>query len=141
MALLSVGSIWLALSQIHCIIMHRKKYILVMCIAGICFSAMVEDISWYMSSWQPILRGDWTMMSPGLGLNFFGLTYIPLWYFVTSAVVIALYWLSNKMANKGYAAYDERQMETLRTFEKIGFAKGQANKRSSPFNGQERTYP
>lgn len=126
MALLALSSLWLALSQIYCIILHRKKYIFLMCIAGVCLSAMVEDISWYVTNWEPILRADWTMMHPGLGLNI-GFTWIPLWYFVTSAVVFFLYWLSNRYANKGYAAYEEKQMETFRTFGNIEFAKGKLN--------------
>lgn len=104
MALLAISSFSLAFSHIQWILKHRKKYIPIMCIAGVLLSALIEDISWYVTKWEPILRNDWTMMHPGLGLNV-GFTWIPLWYFVTLSIVIFLYWLSNKYANEGYAEY------------------------------------
>jgi hypothetical protein len=111
-ALLGLCSFWLALSHITWILTNRMKYILIMCFAGLLLSALVEDISWYVTNWEPILRADWTMMKPGLGLNL-GFSWIPLWYFVTSAVVVFLYWLSNKYANIGYRQYIERSKGTL----------------------------
>lgn len=108
MVVLATPSLFLGISHLVYIIKHQKKYILIMVFAGICLAALVEDISWYTSSWQPILRTDWTMMKPGLGLNV-GFTWIPLWYFVTLTVVVALYWWSNRLANIGYDAYRTRE--------------------------------
>lgn len=132
MSLLAVSSFSLALSHIEWILIHRKKYILITCVAGVFLSAMVEDISWYVTNWEPILRGDWTMMVPGLGVNFFGITWIPLWYFGVLSIVIFLYWLSNRYANKGYSKYIERQIKDFKTYEGIGFKKGQANGQKMP---------
>jgi hypothetical protein len=98
----------LALSHIECILTNRKKYILIMCAAAFPLSLMVEDIFWFISRWQPISRSEWTMMSPGLGINL-GFSWIPLWYIVVAAISVGLYFAANKYANIGHQEYLKRE--------------------------------
>jgi hypothetical protein len=105
LVLMAAVSFLLALSHIQWILTNRKKYILFMCIASMPLSLMIEDIAWFCAMNQPIRADEWTMLLPNLGINFFGLTWIPLWYFIVGAFSGTMLWLSNRFANKGYEDY------------------------------------
>jgi hypothetical protein len=104
LSLMAVCSFSLALSHIQWILTNRKTYIILMCLAALPLSLMIEDTTWFITKWQPIGHDDWTMISPGLGFNI-GFTWVPLWYILSIIVSIILFWYANKCAEKGYKIY------------------------------------
>lgn len=97
----------LCLSHIQWMLRDRKKYIIFMSVGALPLSLMVEDATWFITRWQPILYNDWTMMHPGLGINL-GITWIPLWYIITILFSISMFWIANIFAKKGYEEYKKK---------------------------------
>lgn len=106
LALMAVGSLSLATAHIQWLLTDKKKYVLLMCLAALPVSLMVEDIAWFVTMWRPIARDEWTMIKPGLGV-FVGFTWIPLWYIIVTIFSTTLYYIANKLADKGYRAFRE----------------------------------
>lgn len=98
--LMAVVSFALAVSHVRWLLSGKKLYVLFMCIGCLPLALLVEDMTWFVVRWQPIKREEWTMMSPGLGLNLFNLTWIPLWYFIATGFCITMFWCGNKMFHK-----------------------------------------
>src|ERR1035437_4368099 len=78
--LMAVISFALALAHVRSFAEHKKKYIGLMCMASLPLALMIEDISWFITKWQPIKYNEWTCIRPGWCVNF-GFSYIPFWYF------------------------------------------------------------
>ncbi|MGA2461656.1 MAG: hypothetical protein ABSF82_09570 [Candidatus Bathyarchaeia archaeon] len=104
LVLMLVVSTALAWSHLQWILEDKKKYVLFICAAALPLSLLIEDATWFVTRWQPIGYDEWTMMRPGWGLNL-GFTWVPLWYIATLAWSVAMLYLSNKYAAKGYRAY------------------------------------
>lgn len=105
LVLMATVSFSLAISHIQWIASNRKKYILLMCLASLPLSLLTEDLIWFIVRWQPITRSEWTMIFPGLGINFFNITWIPLWYVLTIAFSTTMFVIANRWAEKGYQKY------------------------------------
>ena len=104
LAIVFIASFSLALSHIHWIISNRKKYILFMCLALLPLGLMIEDATWFVARWRPIENNEWTMLSPGLGVNI-GFTWIPLWYILVWIFSLVFLWISDYYADKGFKKY------------------------------------
>ena len=102
MILMFIATSAISIVHIQEFVKHKKKYLMLMCVASLPLALMIEDISWYVTRFEPILRGDWTMGRPGLGLNI-GITWIPLWYFCVTAWSTFFFWLAWLCSEKGYA--------------------------------------
>jgi hypothetical protein len=87
---------------------HRKKYLLLMSVAGFFLSLMVEDITWFLTRWQPIHSNEWTITPSGWAINL-GFTYLPLWYIGTTLLSISLLMLASHFANLGYKKFLTRR--------------------------------
>lgn len=104
-----IASFGLAVNHIHLILTNRKKYMLLMGVAGVFLSLLIEDITWFLANKQIIKADEWTMIFPYLGINLFGWTWLPLWYFVDLAIVIVLYKIAGRLAEKGYQEHLRRE--------------------------------
>lgn len=104
LTIMAVSSLSLCLCHIQWMLIDRKKYIILMCLAALPLSLMVEDAAWFVTKWRPIGENDWTMISSGLGINL-GLTWIPLWYIIVILFSGGLFWLASYYAEKGYREY------------------------------------
>lgn len=109
--IMAVTSFSLALSHIQWMIENKNLYMLLMGVAALFLALMLEDISWFATRGVPIKFDEWTMIKPYWGINFFNLTYIPYWYLAVSAIVISLYWIANRIANKSYFSYQRAALE------------------------------
>jgi len=104
LVLMLVVSSALAWSHLYWLQVNKKKYVVFVCAAALPLSLLVEDITWFVASWQPIRYDEWTMIRPGLGVNL-GFTWVPFWYFGALAVSLLLLYLSSRFAEKGYQAH------------------------------------
>ena len=98
--LMAVVSFCIGLSHIKQMLTDRKKYLLFMGIGSLPLALMIEDATWFVTRWQPILRDEWTMVWPGVGINL-GFTWIPLWYLLILGFSGTMFWLSHKYSKKG----------------------------------------
>ena len=100
----------LAISHIKWLVGKTKQYVLLMAVAAIPLALMIEDIAWFVTRWRPIKRDEWTMITPGLGIDI-GFTWIPLWYIVSLVVSIILYAWASNLAGNGYKAFLEKSKD------------------------------
>jgi len=107
LSLMSVISFSLAICHIQWLVNHKKKYMLLSCFGCLPLSLMVEDLVWFLTRWQPIKRDEWTMITPGLGINL-GITWIPLWYILTMILSMVLFYFADKYAALGYNKVGEK---------------------------------
>jgi len=97
--LMAVVSFSSAISRIHLLIANKKRYILFMCLASLPLALMIEDATWFFVRWTPIEYDEWTMISPGLGINL-GFSWIPLWYIISMAFSSTMLYLSSRYVDK-----------------------------------------
>jgi hypothetical protein len=83
------------------IAIHRKKYTVLMSIAGFFLALLVEDITWFITRWQPIRRTEWTVWPKGWAFPL-GFTWVPLWYFGVLLGSVGLLVLASHFATLGY---------------------------------------
>ena len=79
LSLMAIASFALAVCHFQWIVEHRGKYLLLMGVAALPLSLMVEDITWFLTRWQPIHKTEWTVIPAGWAINL-GFSYVPLWY-------------------------------------------------------------
>ncbi len=108
LAMMTITSFAIGWLHIQEILTHRKKYLLLMCGASLPLALMIEDVSWFLTKWQPIKQNEWTVFPTGWAIPL-GFTWIPVWYLVVTAGVVVCFWLANKYAERGYRAYRNLQ--------------------------------
>lgn len=86
------------------IAIHRKKYVVLMSIAGFFLALLVEDMTWFITRWQPIRRTEWTVWPKGWAIPL-GFTWIPLWYCGVLILSSGLLLLASKFATLGYRKF------------------------------------
>lgn len=104
LSLMFVVSFSLSLSHLHWMLKNRKRYVLYMSLGSLPLSLMIEDATWFVTRWQPIAENEWTMMSPGLGIDL-GFTWIPLWYIITLIFSTTMFYLGSRSATRGYEEF------------------------------------
>jgi hypothetical protein len=104
LSLMTVASFSLAVLHLQWIACHRKKYTILMGVAALPLSLMVEDITWFLVRWRPIKVDEWTVWPKGWSLNL-GITYIPLWYLAVVLFSGCLLWMAGRCATQGYKKY------------------------------------
>ena len=60
--LMAVASFSLAINQLQWILLHRVKYPIVIGIAGMPLSLLIEDATWFIANKQSIRKDEWTMI-------------------------------------------------------------------------------
>ena len=83
------------------IAVHRKKYTLLMSIAGFLLAILVEDITWFTTRWRPISRTEWTIWPQGWAIPL-GFTWIPVWYLGILLFSTILLVIASRLATLGY---------------------------------------
>jgi hypothetical protein len=104
LSLMAVASFSLALLHIQWILLHRKKYTILMGVASMPLALLIEDITWFITRWQPIHRDEWTVIPKGWAFPL-GFTWVPLWYLGAVAFSICLLLLASKYATQGYKKF------------------------------------
>jgi hypothetical protein len=83
------------------IALHRKKYTILMGVAGFFLALLVEDITWFITRWQPIRKTEWTVWPAGWAIPL-GFTWVPVWYILVSILSVFALALAGRLATIGY---------------------------------------
>jgi hypothetical protein len=95
------------------IAIHRRKYTLLMSIAGFFLALWVEDVTWFITRWQPIHRTEWTVWPAGWAIPL-GFTWVPVWYPVILILSVFAFILASKFATLGYKRHLTDSLESGR---------------------------
>jgi len=87
---------------------HRKKYLALMSVAGFFLSLMIEDITWFVTRWQPIHSTEWTIIPSGWAVPL-GFTWLPLWYVGDLILCVGLLYLAAYYARIGHKKFLTRR--------------------------------
>ena len=101
LSLMTVASFSLAILHLQWIAEHRKKYTILMGCAALPLSLMIEDITWFVTRWQPIHQNEWTVVPAGWAIPL-GFTWLPLWYVGVAILSTGLLMLASHYAEIGY---------------------------------------
>jgi hypothetical protein len=104
LSLMAVASFSLAILHLQWIVCHRMKYTLLMGVASLPLSLLIEDITWFVTRWRPIHSDEWTIWPVGWAIHV-GPTWVPLWYFGVLLFSGSLLALASHYANLGYKKY------------------------------------
>jgi hypothetical protein len=104
LSLMAVASFALALLHVQEIAEHKKKYTILMGLAALPFSLLVEDITWFITSWRPIHRDEWAVWHSGWEISL-GFTCVPLWYFAVLLFSTCMWLLASRYATLGYKKF------------------------------------
>ena len=100
LSLMAVASFSLTILHVREIAEHRKKYKVLMGVASMPLALLVEDITWFITRWQPIRQTEWTVWPAGWALPL-GFTWVPVWYTGTILLSTSLLILARHYAIKG----------------------------------------
>jgi hypothetical protein len=114
LSLMMVASFSLAILHLQWIACHRKKYTILMGVAALPLSLLIEDITWFVTRWRPIKVDEWTIWPAGWSISL-GFTRLPLWYLGVVIFSASLLCLASRYANLGYKKFltDSRESDLM----------------------------